>query len=324
MYRRQKVVAGASGAAGGGYALHTGYPLFHAALLAVAGFVIVRWGLATVGRTNYWLHRGSRGAHARRCPNCNRQRWRVGGDWILHCYQCGWQPGLPGIRLLTQNVAIRQAMRSLSPARVLVVALCIGIVAVGWQPALAGVVGSGLTPLDQEGGSPASTRAPTASPSPPKTDSPDSGLNETRVERLIWKYTNEERTARGLSKLEYSAKMASPAERHSENMARHDYVGHTRPNGQTMEERYASVCAYPGENANKAHYLREFEAYKSGKIVYLDNESEVAHYMVDSWMRSSGHRENILRDEYRKIGVGIAVSSSGEVYATQGFCASYG
>jgi uncharacterized protein YkwD len=41
-------------------------------------------------------------------------------------------------------------------------------------------------------------------------------------------------------------------------------------------------------------------------------------------MKSQGHRENILRDSYREIGIGIATSAQGEVYYTQVFGTALG
>ena len=41
---------------------------------------------------------------------------------------------------------------------------------------------------------------------------------------------------------------------------------------------------------------------------------------VDGWMASPGHRENILTPTYDRLGAGMAISSGGELYATQNFC----
>jgi uncharacterized protein YkwD len=41
--------------------------------------------------------------------------------------------------------------------------------------------------------------------------------------------------------------------------------------------------------------------------------------VFSGWMNSPPHRENILRKEYREIGIGVVVISNGEVYYTQVF-----
>ena len=44
-----------------------------------------------------------------------------------------------------------------------------------------------------------------------------------------------------------------------------------------------------------------------------------ANNIVTDWMNSPGHRANILNDTYNRIGVGVAFSTTGKVYATQSF-----
>ncbi len=47
---------------------------------------------------------------------------------------------------------------------------------------------------------------------------------------------------------------------------------------------------------------------------------ELAELVVDGWMDSSGHRENILKDSYDLEGIGVAIDSTEQVYITQNFC----
>lgn len=42
-----------------------------------------------------------------------------------------------------------------------------------------------------------------------------------------------------------------------------------------------------------------------------------ADTQMESWMKSDGHRENILREDYTEIGIGCAVSEQGEIFAVQ-------
>jgi uncharacterized protein YkwD len=37
-------------------------------------------------------------------------------------------------------------------------------------------------------------------------------------------------------------------------------------------------------------------------------------------MNSPGHRENILRPDYRRTGIGVAIAPDDKVYVTQLFC----
>jgi uncharacterized protein YkwD len=145
-------------------------------------------------------------------------------------------------------------------------------------------------------------------------------FNRTRVERLVWKFTNEKRVENGLRRVEYAPRIVEPARGHSQNMARHGYVGHTQPNGQTMEERYSGVCRYPGENVFGTWYENDFEAWKTGEVKHLTTEKELARYLVNGWMRSEGHRENILTPKWEELGVGIYKRDDGKVFAAQTFC----
>jgi len=141
----------------------------------------------------------------------------------------------------------------------------------------------------------------------------------------VWEFTNDERAKHGLNRVEYAPRIVDPAREHSRNMAKHDYVGHTEPNGETGEERYAGVCDYSGsgysfgENAYGAWYKQDMRI-DNGEVVYLSTERELARYLVDGWMDSEGHRENILNPSWQELGVGIYKREDGHVFASQTFC----
>jgi ribosomal protein L37AE/L43A len=62
---------------------------------------------------------------------------------------------------------------------------------------------------------------------------------------------------------------------------------------------------------------------ESGLENYGNNETAIARGLVNQWMNSSGHRENILRSYWQSEGIGVAIEDvNGEtrVYATQNFC----
>lgn len=48
-------------------------------------------------------------------------------------------------------------------------------------------------------------------------------------------------------------------------------------------------------------------------------EDELAQSIVDNWMGSIGHRQNILSSMYYWEGIGVAIASNDEVYVTQNF-----
>lgn len=61
----------------------------------------------------------------------------------------------------------------------------------------------------------------------------------------------------------------------------------------------------------------------NGDTVYHDSEQDIAEGLVNQWMNSTGHRENILRPYWENEGIGIyiiEVDGETRIYATQTFC----
>jgi uncharacterized protein YkwD len=134
------------------------------------------------------------------------------------------------------------------------------------------------------------------------------------VEQAILLYTNQERQEQGLPALAWDAALASVARAHSTDMAGNAFFSHTNPAGQDPTAR-AVAAGYPvrrdlgglrysigiGENIGKM---------PTGNVVghgYVENDPQsVARALVQAWMDSPGHRENILNAQYARIGVGVA------------------
>ena len=53
---------------------------------------------------------------------------------------------------------------------------------------------------------------------------------------------------------------------------------------------------------------------------WLEDEEAVAKELVNGWMDSPGHRENILDRQYGRIRVGVVINSAEDIYSTQNFC----
>ena len=113
---------------------------------------------------------------------------------------------------------------------------------------------------------------------------------------------NKERTKRGLPKLNSNAKLRKAAERHSENMVDNRFFDHVSPGGSTMVSRISSA-GYNGWAS-----LGENIGWGSGHLA-------TPEALVRGWMKSPGHRENLLRAKFREIGVGIAFGIPTKAYA---------
>lgn len=142
----------------------------------------------------------------------------------------------------------------------------------------------------------------------------DGTLNTTLAEQLIHDEVNDVRRERGLSALQYHDGFATDARSHSRDMAQHDYFSHTTPEGTGIRARYGADCSTIGENIAQTYWRTNVEG--EGR---LTSESELADSVVDQWMNSQGHRENILRGGWTAEGIGIGTDGD-EVYVTQGFC----
>jgi len=136
----------------------------------------------------------------------------------------------------------------------------------------------------------------------PTDASPTPGLSE--LVQSIVDLTNQERRSRGLSALSVNLQLTQAAEHHAGNMARLDTMAHTLPGADlpTLQSRldfYGYDYAKAGENV----------AYNFA----------TASAVVNAWMNSSGHRQNILDPSYSEIGVGVGVNSRGQLYFCQVF-----
>jgi uncharacterized protein YkwD len=133
-------------------------------------------------------------------------------------------------------------------------------------------------------------------PDPPKID-----LNDE--ERAILVQTNEERTRAGLKPLVPSAVLCKVARGHCENMAKQNKVDHVL-DGKTPFKRVDDAgykCLLWGEN------------------VGFGLEGWTPLKMMQWWMGSEVHRNNILHKDFVEIGVGFVRDPKGKSYYTQVF-----
>ena len=158
----------------------------------------------------------------------------------------------------------------------------------------------------------------------------DGNIDAEKTELLIHKEINDRREEAGLSALSYDADLATVASGHSEHMADEGFFAHEGPNGDGFRERYADAGYYcevnlPGdrvsrgsENIYKTWIYEQIEA-ENGTNYYASEES-LAKGVVDGWMQSPSHRDNILTEHWRVEGIGVTITEYNDVYVTQNFC----
>jgi len=122
----------------------------------------------------------------------------------------------------------------------------------------------------------------------------DSMANEILV------YINQYRSQHGLSRLTMNPILSQEAAQHSQDMARHALpFGHDGFSSR-MDHLHHHVPNATNGAENVAYN------YKTAKIV------------ADGWIKSPGHRQNIV-GHYNQTGIGIARDSQGKLYYTQLF-----
>lgn len=128
------------------------------------------------------------------------------------------------------------------------------------------------------------------------------------AERRAFELVNGERRARGQQPLHWDAELTLLARRHSENMARHNFLSHTDRDGLDTADRAAvgGVCGWRAIAEN---------------IAYNQGFDDPVGFAVERWMQSPKHRENILRAGFTHAGIGVARAADGRVYFTQVFVA---
>ncbi len=130
------------------------------------------------------------------------------------------------------------------------------------------------------------------------------------LEDRIWHLTNDVRRQNGLPPVGQEGALSKVSQAYSMDMLVRHFFSHTNPDGLTAGERLKPFYSGPiyawGENI--------WEGSNHSAV----DHGALARRIMDSWMSSSGHRQNILNPDYTHVGVGVAVSGR-EIRATQLF-----
>ncbi len=115
--------------------------------------------------------------------------------------------------------------------------------------------------------------------------------NNAKIEAAIRQGINQVRQENKLKPLQNNEKLAQVARNYSRQMAEQNFFSHTGADGSTLEKRVRAGGIYywvVGENLFKSK-----------------NISKPVSPAIDGWMKSPGHRENILRPFFSETGVGV-------------------
>lgn len=159
------------------------------------------------------------------------------------------------------------------------------------------------------------TAVPSASPSAKPSAKPSAGVPApttpgtaptngsevgTAIENEVVRLTNVERAKAGCAPLKHDARLRAAAYAHSADMSAKNYFDHTSKDGRSFADRITAAgyrWRAAAENIAKGY--------------------STAQAVVQGWMNSPGHRQNILNCSYTDIGVGYV--AAGGPYWTQDF-----
>jgi uncharacterized protein YkwD len=147
--------------------------------------------------------------------------------------------------------------------------------------------------------------AASAAPVAPGTVAEDQRSERARLtgaRRKVVVLTNQRRVRHGCRPVKAVRSLNVAAQRHTRRMARADRLDHQLPGEPSVGQRLRNAgydWTMYGENIAYGY--------------------PTARAVVRAWMRSAGHRRNILTCRFRHIGVGLAWTGSGRPYWTQDF-----
>jgi uncharacterized protein YkwD len=117
----------------------------------------------------------------------------------------------------------------------------------------------------------------------------NTGFLASVLPAALTELTNADRAAAGIEGLVADAKLARAAQAKAEDMASNSYFAHVSPDGKGLRDWLTSVgyeYTYAGENL----------------AVDFSESADIE----EAWMNSPTHRANLLKQEYTRVGYGVA------------------
>lgn len=122
----------------------------------------------------------------------------------------------------------------------------------------------------------------------------------------IFRLTNEERKKAGVTEFKSYTLLTNAAQIRADECSKNKTLEHKRPDGRACdtvldELNLKAKCSWWGENA-----------------AYCSTEP-TAEFIVGTWMKSQGHKDNMLMSRYTHVGIGVSVADNGAYYFIQVF-----
>ena len=120
---------------------------------------------------------------------------------------------------------------------------------------------------------------------------------------------NQARARHGLRRLRLQRRLSRAARSHTKDMVRNRYFSHTSRSGSNVVSRL-----------RRLGYMRGARRWAVGEnLAWGSGGQGTPRSIVAAWMRSPGHRANILASNFREMGIGVlfgAPRSIGRAAAT--------
>ncbi len=140
----------------------------------------------------------------------------------------------------------------------------------------------------------------------PAAYSEPNAANVTRISSATVCLINYERIARKLPVLRPNGPLSIAAASHSRDMATRNYFSHTSQGGKTFVSRIMG-----------ARYITPGKTWTVGEnLAWGTGSLSTPAAAVAGWMRSPGHRANILKGSFKEIGIGVALAGPKTVFTT--------
>ena len=148
-------------------------------------------------------------------------------------------------------------------------------------------------------------------------------LDQELLNAAVFYVANEVREQKNKKTLLFDTHLKTAAERHSEAMNREEFIGHKNPNDKQLRTPMLRIENAGGNFRATAENIARVNLYilgssmeyfinekglkvdRKGKALELHTYASLAHMVVDGWMHSKGHRENLMGD-YAFLGCGVS------------------
>jgi uncharacterized protein YkwD len=141
----------------------------------------------------------------------------------------------------------------------------------------------------------AAAPAPPPPPPPPPAPAPrpantGDGWYDAAFEQQVFNGVNARRAQAGLAPLTFESRLARASAGYAQTLAVHRHFSHTGPDGSTLVDR-VTATGFPFN-------------VQIGEVIAWGTQNWPATGVVQAWMDSPAHRDQILEPVYRRAGIG--------------------